>query len=86
MTGPDKSASRKKKAHRAGAGALRSKKTAVAAPGQAEAPTGLSSEERWRMIAVGAYYKAKQRGFQPGRELDDWLAAEREVDALLGRR
>lgn len=31
--------------------------------------------------AEAAYYKALARGFAPGRELDDWLAAERELDA-----
>jgi len=30
------------------------------------------------MIAERAYYKAQQRGFQPGYELADWLEAERE--------
>ena len=30
------------------------------------------------MIAERAYYKAEQRGFQPGYELVDWLEAERE--------
>jgi len=29
-------------------------------------------------IAVSAYYKAQARGFEPGRELEDWLAAEKE--------
>ncbi len=27
-------------------------------------------------IAVSAYYKAQARGFEPGYELEDWLAAE----------
>jgi hypothetical protein len=31
-------------------------------------------------IATVAYYKAEARGFQPGRELDDWLEAEAELD------
>lgn len=31
--------------------------------------------------AEAAYYKALARGLAPGRELDDWLAAERELDA-----
>jgi hypothetical protein len=35
-------------------------------------------EER---IRVAAYFKAQQRGFAPGHELDDWLAAEQEEDA-----
>ena len=34
-------------------------------------------------IAERAYYKAERRGFAPGFELDDWLAAEREVAQLL---
>ena len=29
-------------------------------------------------IAERAYYKAENRGFAPGHELDDWLEAERE--------
>lgn len=38
--------------------------------------------ERERMIAEAAYYRAEKRGFAPGAELDDWLAAEREIEAL----
>lgn len=45
----------------------------------------LSLEERWRMIALAAYHKAEQREFAPGHEVDDWLAAERDVEALLGQ-
>lgn len=30
-------------------------------------------------IASAAYFIAEKRGFEPGRELDDWLAAEAEV-------
>jgi len=37
-------------------------------------------QERHRQIAELAYYKAQQRGFEPGHELEDWLAAEAEVD------
>ena len=37
-------------------------------------------QERHRQIAELAYYKAEQRGFAPGHELEDWLAAEAEVD------
>jgi hypothetical protein len=29
-------------------------------------------------IAKLAYYKAEKRGFEPGYELDDWLAVENE--------
>jgi hypothetical protein len=38
-----------------------------------------SPEEIRRLIAEAAYYKAKQRGFQPGHELEDWVQAESEV-------
>ncbi|MDD2767895.1 MAG: DUF2934 domain-containing protein [Methylococcus sp.] len=31
------------------------------------------------LIAERAYFKAEQRGFEEGRELDDWLQAEMEV-------
>lgn len=36
------------------------------------------------MIAAAAYYRAEQRGFAAGHELEDWLAAEAEVKHLLG--
>lgn len=32
-------------------------------------------------IAQAAYFRAEKRGFAPGGELDDWLAAEAEVTA-----
>lgn len=32
-------------------------------------------------IAVAAYYRAERRGFAPGHELEDWLAAEAEITA-----
>jgi hypothetical protein len=35
------------------------------------------------MIAESAYLRAERRGFVPGHEEQDWLAAEAEVDALL---
>ncbi len=44
---------------------------------------GVAADERKRMIAVAAYYKAEQRAFAAGEELSDWLAAEREIDRLL---
>lgn len=36
-------------------------------------------EER---VRVAAYLLAEQRGFAPGHELEDWLAAEAAVDRL----
>lgn len=40
--------------------------------------------ERHKMIAETAYLIAERRGFVPGHELSDWLAAEREVDRVCG--
>jgi len=36
-------------------------------------------------IAQRAYELARQRGFAPGQEVEDWLQAEREVEAGLPR-
>lgn len=40
-------------------------------------------EARRNLISEAAYFRAVQRGFAPGSELDDWVAAEAEVDARL---
>jgi hypothetical protein len=40
-------------------------------------------EDRNACIAAAAFFIAERRGFTPGHELDDWLEAEREVDARL---
>jgi hypothetical protein len=40
-------------------------------------------KDREGRIAEAAYLRAQQRGFAPGYELEDWLAAEKEIDALL---
>jgi hypothetical protein len=40
-------------------------------------------EQRAALIAEAAYYRAERRGFEPGHETEDWIAAEAEVDANL---
>ncbi len=35
------------------------------------------------MVREAAYFRALQRGFAPGREIDDWLAAELEIGSRL---
>jgi hypothetical protein len=37
------------------------------------------ADDRLRRIQETAYFKAQRRAFVPGYELDDWLAAEREI-------
>lgn len=43
----------------------------------------VTAEERDAMIREAAYYQAEKHGFSPGREEEDWRAAEREVDDML---
>jgi hypothetical protein len=43
----------------------------------------VSADERRGLIARAAYLRGERRGFPPGGEAEDWLAAEKEVDALL---
>jgi hypothetical protein len=43
----------------------------------------VTPEARRALIAENAYLRAERRGFDPGHETEDWLAAEAEVDALL---
>jgi len=40
-------------------------------------------KSRAALIAETAYFRARSRGFEPGHEEEDWLAAEAEVDKLL---
>jgi len=47
---------------------------------------GVSTETRELMIEQAAYMLAEARGFSPGRELEDWLAAESQVDAVLAAK
>ena len=42
-------------------------------------------DQRQIMISEAAYYLAEHRGFEAGHELDDWLVAETQIDAALGR-
>ncbi len=43
----------------------------------------LSAIHRDAMIATAAYFRAQRRNFETGHELEDWLAAESEIDAAL---
>lgn len=40
---------------------------------------------RWRRIAAAALLRAEERGLRGGAELEDWLAAEREIDSETRR-
>ena len=56
---------------------------AVSDAGHEPAEEGLQSlmAEPHHRIAVAAYFLSERRGFEPGHELDDWLAAEDAIEA-----
>lgn len=56
----------------------------AATSAQPRTQAAVSPEKRHAMIAEAAYFRAAQRGFAPGAELDDWLAAEAQIDRALG--
>jgi len=39
-----------------------------------------AAKSREALIAELAYLRAQSRGFAPGHEVEDWLAAEAEID------
>lgn len=58
----------------------------LALPLGATSPMGslvMQPSMRHELIAQAAYFRAQHRGFEPGHELEDWQAAEAEVDMLL---
>lgn len=52
---------------------------ALESPQKVPSTTSVADAARQKMISEAAYYRAQRRGFAPGRELDDWLAAETEI-------
>ena len=49
------------------------------------ATLGCGADLRGTMIAEAAYFRAQRRGFEPGHELEDWIAAEGEIQDLWSR-
>ncbi len=47
------------------------------------AQTTAAPVDRYASIAQAAYFRSQHRGFKPGHEMEDWLAAEEEVDQRL---
>jgi hypothetical protein len=43
----------------------------------------VTPEEKHHLISKAAYYRAEQRSFAPGYELNDWLNAEVEIEMTL---
>lgn len=55
--------------------------TAVA--GKRPAGPALPAAAHYELIETAAYLRAEKRGFEPGHELEDWVAAEAELEPLL---
>jgi hypothetical protein len=53
-------------------------------PANNSARVSVSPDELRKLVSEAAYYRAKQRGFAPGHELEDWIQAEAEVMRRLG--
>ena len=66
-----------------GKNALQVKRPSKAAP---DTRAKLSPDEVYRLIQESAYFKAKERGFAPGGEVQDWIEAEAEVRRRLEDR
>jgi len=49
----------------------------------AEQKPPVTAEERYRMIAEAAYFRAEKRGFVGGDIAEDWIQAEAEIDRSL---
>jgi DUF2934 family protein len=79
--GESRSKPKKSKTSKPGKPPVRGKprERAAKAPGI----VAINPDERHRMIALAAYYRAEQRGFVNGDPLQDWLAAEAEVAMTL---
>jgi len=61
------------------------RRAAAAAAAVPTQPNFVDPQQRAMLIARAAYFRAMNRGFAPGNEVADWLAAEAEVDAELLR-
>lgn len=66
---------------KSGAGKPRAVRSGAASAGGRKG--NVPAEQRHEMICTAAYFRAEQRGFCGGDSLDDWLAAEAEVDERL---
>ena len=62
--------------------AVTKKKTAVKKKAAASKSV-ITKEQRYKMIAEAAYHLSEKQGFEPGREMDNWLIAEQQIEAFI---
>jgi len=79
-----KSATRKRTTKKV-ANRLTAKPVPKTSRAKAEPSDSIRGEQRFRMIAEAAYYRAEKRRFIGGSDVEDWIAAEAEIDARLRR-
>lgn len=60
--------------------------TAEKAPKKNLKKPSVTPEERYHMISTAAYFRAEQRNFAGGYEMQDWISSEAEIDTLLKTR
>ncbi len=57
--------------------------TAKSIPAKNVKKNTVTPEERYKMIATAAFFRAERRGFATGHETEDWSASEAEIEAML---
>jgi hypothetical protein len=57
------------------------KKAAVAK--KTPAVTYINNQQRYQMVAEAAYLLSEKQGFEPGRDMDNWLLAELQIEAEM---
>jgi hypothetical protein len=70
------------------AAAVAKKPAAPKKPAAKRAPAAkavITPEQRYRMVAEAAYYHAERHGFL-GDPVQDWIAAEAQIAALLSKK
>jgi hypothetical protein len=55
----------------------------IAAALGARKKIAVSAEDRYHMIAIEAYYRAKRQNFDPRYVVQQWIEAQTEVDRML---
>ena len=65
--------------------AVTKKKTAVKKKAAAKKSV-ITKEQRYKMIAEAAYHLSEKQGFEPGREMDNWLIAEKQIEAFIKKQ
>jgi len=73
--------SKKKVAKKKTVSKKRVTKKAVAKVGTSK--HSISPRERYEMIATMAYYRAEQRNFEPGHDVQDWLDCEDIINDMI---